>query len=480
MDYKEGVDYMGNAYTISMHQENAGKGKVHQGHNRRDEKAIANQDHIDRNGHHETWIDENIKDFYHKTFDGAVEEFNARQKNKERCITDYYSHIAKGANKQQVAYEAILQVGDKDWHPEDKICRDIFKEYIDTWNDRNPNLKLVGAYYHADEATPHIHVDYVPVCVSNRGMRIQNGLNSALKQQGVVQGPQHKFMGAAWWEQECNCLEDICKSRGLEIERGVTEKGRKHKEQAVFKLEQQSKDLATMLERDMQATIDTKQECEQAKMELEAVNADIERKKRKLDKMGKFWTGRKKDKIEVNRDEWERVLEYTNNSTEIDNRQAIKDAEQMAKDKDLAQRQAQLNAQEAQIEADRRNFEELVKRQANELTADYRKQIKALQEREAQKQATIQQINEFLKQPIYLENYELFNVQCSVSLKVGDLAREWSNNHTAPINALESLVDAQKRNNDERVVNILNRAYEEPEQEQQRCSYRSRDDDWER
>lgn len=472
---------MGNAYTISMHQESAGKGKVHQAHNRRDEKAIVNQDHIDRNGHYEVWIDKNIKDFYHKTFDDAVKEFNARQKNKDRCIADYYAHIAKGPNKQQVAYEAILQIGDKDWHPEDKVCREILKEYIDTWNDRNPNLKLVGAYYHADEATPHLHVDYVPVCESNRGMSLQNGLNSALKQQGVVKEPHHKHLGSAWWDQECNRLEDICRSRGLDIERGVTEKGRKHKDQELFKLEQQAKDVTAMLEREMQATIDTKQEYEQLQADIAVLEADKARKQHEYDKMGKLWgIGPKKNKINVNRDEWERVLEYTNNSAEIDNRQAVKDAEQMAKDKDLAQRQAQLNAQQAQIEEDRRNLDILVNQRAKELTAGYEKQIRALQEIAAQKEATIQKINEFLKQPIYLENYELFNVQCSVSLTVGHLVKEWKNNNTAPINALESLVDAQKRNNLERVFNTPNRAYEEQEQEQPRRSYRSRDDDLER
>ena len=39
-------------------------------------------------------------------------------------------------------------------------------------------------HYHADEATPHIHLDFVPVATGyKQGLDVQNGFDKALMQQ---------------------------------------------------------------------------------------------------------------------------------------------------------------------------------------------------------------------------------------------------------------------------------------------------------
>lgn len=63
-------------------------------------------------------------------FDEAVEEYNAKQKRKDRRIDDYYEKIENG-KQEKLFHELILQIGNKDdmsaLNPEDvKLAKDIF------------------------------------------------------------------------------------------------------------------------------------------------------------------------------------------------------------------------------------------------------------------------------------------------------------------------------------------------------------------
>ena len=95
--------------TISTHNGSA----AHRAHNIRDERAIKNQDHIDRNGEFEIWRDENPKDAYERIFGEALKEYNDKQSRADRKIDDYYNHI-KESKQQHPVYEIITQVGSKD------------------------------------------------------------------------------------------------------------------------------------------------------------------------------------------------------------------------------------------------------------------------------------------------------------------------------------------------------------------------------
>lgn len=66
-----------------------------------------------------------------------------------------------------------------------QLSKAIMHKFVDNWSARNPNLKLIGAYYHADEdGEPHIHLDYVPVAHGYvKGMETQTGLVKALGEQ---------------------------------------------------------------------------------------------------------------------------------------------------------------------------------------------------------------------------------------------------------------------------------------------------------
>ena len=57
--------------------------------------------------------DEPIQKVYHELFDEAVKRYNAKQKRKDRCITDYYEHLRTG-KQEKLFHELIVQIGNKD------------------------------------------------------------------------------------------------------------------------------------------------------------------------------------------------------------------------------------------------------------------------------------------------------------------------------------------------------------------------------
>jgi hypothetical protein len=199
-------------YTISTH---CGK-EFHQGHNRRDPKIVDKEGHINPNAHFEIWEDIPVRELYNDYFKYCLEDYNKQQCAKGhpgRQIDDYYMHV-KNSKQQNVAYEMIAAVGNKRDRPDDETCRQILKEYADNWERRNPNLIIAGMYYHADEeGTPHVHITFVPVARYEKGLKMRNGWKKALQQQGF----EDKNPQIAWAKSENECLERICREKGLEI-----------------------------------------------------------------------------------------------------------------------------------------------------------------------------------------------------------------------------------------------------------------------
>ena len=212
-------------YTLSWHQE--GELNTNQAHNRREPHAVGKDSTVDLSLSKNNIIfrDIPLREAYHKLFDDAVNEYNNRTR-EERQIDDYYSHLAKtktgkrNKGKQRV-YEAIVQLGSKsEGHPEKAL--EAYKAYINDWDRRNPNMVMIGAYYHQDEpeGTPHLHIDYIPVAECNRGMKLQNSLTRALAAQGFKTGNKEnkQFTAQQQWEQaERDCMREICKNLGIEL-----------------------------------------------------------------------------------------------------------------------------------------------------------------------------------------------------------------------------------------------------------------------
>ena len=161
---KDEYEYMGK--TISFV-----KGKGSLSHNNRD--FIANNVYVERMDWNEYYIQQPLREAYDQLFSEAVEEYNAKQKRKDRHVKDYLTDIKNSRNKEKQFYEIVVQIGRKEdtgvvddqgnLTESAKEARQILDEYARSFQERNPNLYLFNAVLHMDEATPHLHLDYIPV-----------------------------------------------------------------------------------------------------------------------------------------------------------------------------------------------------------------------------------------------------------------------------------------------------------------------------
>ena len=226
--------------TISTHNGSA----VAREHNIRNPKVTGKEGHINPNGIHETWIDEKPQAAYERLFGAAVEKYNDKQKRSDRKITDYYRQIC-GDKKKHAVYEMIIAVGDRTDYSsgnlDEKTAKSILREFVDGWQERNPHLVLIGAYYHADEqGAPHAHLDYIPVANGyKRGLETQSALVKALEQQGFSK--DGKETAQIQWERRENAhLESLCESRSIEvIHPRIAD--RQHLDTSLYQLEQEVK-----------------------------------------------------------------------------------------------------------------------------------------------------------------------------------------------------------------------------------------------
>lgn len=135
---------------------------------------------------------ESIKAVYHELFDEALERYNAKQTRADRKIEDYYEKIRSG-KQEKPFHEIILQVGNKDDMSADsregQLAAAVLDEYMKGFRERNPNLRVFSAHLHMDEATPHLHIDFVPFTTgSKRGLDTRVSLKQALVAQGFKGG----------------------------------------------------------------------------------------------------------------------------------------------------------------------------------------------------------------------------------------------------------------------------------------------------
>lgn len=177
---------------------------------------------------------------YAEIFQEAIDEYNAKQKRSDRKISDYYEKI-KADKQKHTVYECIVQIGDRETTGINAEAeKKALERFAAEWEQRNPNLRLIGAYIHCDEpdGTVHMHCDYIPVAVCSRGMTLQNSLDRALTQQGIKSGKSiHETAQILWEKREREVLLDICTDMGIDTTLEQTEKGRKHLETPEFKAE---------------------------------------------------------------------------------------------------------------------------------------------------------------------------------------------------------------------------------------------------
>ncbi len=206
--------------TISMCQ---GKGSL--SHNNR----VFTAKNIDRSRTKDNivFVRQDLGETYHQLFGAAVERYNARQKRNDRRIPDYFQHlfnrepsksVITGTNKQKSFYEDLVQIGTKDdtgvGTPDAATAKECLREYMESFQSRNPNFHVFNAVMHLDEATPHLHIDYIPIGHFDRGLDTRNAMAKALEEMGHGKGANAINR---WRLSEWEVLHQICLAHGIEI-----------------------------------------------------------------------------------------------------------------------------------------------------------------------------------------------------------------------------------------------------------------------
>ena len=221
-----------------------GKGTVN--HNSR--KFHAKNTDPERSHLNVEYCNENIKDVYHELFDEALARYNAKQTRKDRRIDNYYEKI--DASKQEKTFhEIILQVGNKDdmnaATENGRLAAKVLDEYMRDFRQRNPMLRVFSAYLHMDEATPHLHIDFVPFTTgSKRGLETRVSLKQALAALGFKGGTRSDTEWNQWVASEKRQLAAVMERHGIEWEQKGTHE--KHLSVLDFEKKERAREVADL------------------------------------------------------------------------------------------------------------------------------------------------------------------------------------------------------------------------------------------
>ena len=210
---------------------------------------------------------ESLQVAYDKCYGSAVEEYNAKQKREDRKIKNgYFMHlfnrepsksVITGANKQKSFYEDLIQIGTKDdtacGTEQAKFAVECLTEYMNGFDERNPNFYVINAVIHLDEATPHLHLDYIPLGHYESGLSVRNAMAKALEEMGFGKG---KNAIDRWRKREWEVLEKICNEHGIEVSEPKKSRGydfsveeyKEHKDKINELKEQENREIENLNE----------------------------------------------------------------------------------------------------------------------------------------------------------------------------------------------------------------------------------------
>ena len=223
-----------------------GKGSVN--HNSRKFKA----ENVDGERSHFNidYCNENIKKVYHKLFEEALQRYNDKQTRADRRIDNYYEKI-RNSKQEKPFHELILQIGDKEnmgaGSENGNLARQVLDEYYREFQERNTNLYVFSAHLHMDEATPHLHIDFVPFTTgSKRGLDTRVSLKQALAAQGFKGGSRGDTEWSQWVQSEKELLAAVMERYGIEWEHKGTHE--KHLSVLDYKKQEREKEVVQLME----------------------------------------------------------------------------------------------------------------------------------------------------------------------------------------------------------------------------------------
>lgn len=152
---------------------------------------------------------------YDEIFGQALKEYNAKQKRNDRKITNYMEHIKRSQNKEKLFHEVIIEFGNKDHHPDHDMAERLLCKAHETFKKSNPNCVVFNSVIHFDEATPHLHIDFVMIKRNvKKGLSVQNSKRGALVEMGYGTGKE-EFKH--WISDTRNILTKLACENGIDI-----------------------------------------------------------------------------------------------------------------------------------------------------------------------------------------------------------------------------------------------------------------------
>ena len=179
----------------------------------------------------------------------------------------------------------------------------VLNGYVKDFQKRNPTLRVFCCYLHQDEATPHLHIDFIPYVTGwkGKGTDTRVSMKQALKSLGFQGGNKHDTELNQWINHEKEVLAEIAKLYGIEWEQKGTHEEhldvynfkKKERKKEVQKLEQEKEYLTAENEEltaqiaesraDIQALKDDKEQAIKVKQEAEQKAGNAEKELKSLE-----------------------------------------------------------------------------------------------------------------------------------------------------------------------------------------------------
>ena len=317
-----------------------GKGSLN--HNCR--KFHAKNTDPERSCYNVEYCNEDIREVYHQLFDEALEKYNAKQKRSDRMIPDYYEKIRSG-KQEKPFHELIIQIGNKDdmaaQSEDGSLAAQILDEYMKEFQERNPNLRVFAAHLHMDEATPHLHIDFVPfTTLSKRGLETRVSLKKALEAQGFKGTSRSDTEWNRWVNGEKEQLAAIMERIGIEWEQKGTHE--EHLDVLDYKKKVRSQEVAALdaQAQQLQTTVEQREE------QVARLDADSQENQTQLSELEETISQRTEEISGLDKQKSAKEAETAALDTEIEKKQT-----QVAKVEQTLERVKQKRAKVSEIEA---------------------------------------------------------------------------------------------------------------------------------
>lgn len=297
-------------------------------HNKREQRIVQAEKHIDLTRPHETILDlGDLDTCYQKIFGTAVENFNAKQKRKDRRINNYLQKILndnrhgvhknkKADGSRKPAYEMIIQLGNRDNKPNEEKTTEVLKSFCDFIPKKYPNIVPIGIYLHNDEFSVdeetrerinspcHIHFDFVYIAHLGKslktGMELQSSMSGALAEMGFVTRKGKGTAQTQFEEAVRHDLQDFAQQRGILIDRSPGVKHRHDEKDVYQKKRENEKKEKKLHQREELFYREVKKEQEKLNKERQQIEKDKARTESELNRKKSAYL-QEKELFEMNR-----------------------------------------------------------------------------------------------------------------------------------------------------------------------------------